>query len=224
MPVYINNRSILAEIATSKKSYTSLADDSAWLYDAIVDDLKTVDGVEGMVVRLMTDAHVPMLLRRDSRGVTQRRHWLNFPAFSHVRFEGGQWVEVARSHWEGPITTGRFNIHHGKITDALVRIWMTMVQKIAQKGNWRGYSFRDEMEARALMDLSQNGLKFNEARGVNAFAYSSQLIGNSFITTLIREKRHISLRNDLLAATQGFKATHSVMAQADIERYRARKD
>lgn len=219
MAPYLTNRQLLAAISASKKSYCWLRSDADWLYDEIGLDLAAIAPAEGKVARVMRADHVPMLLKLDARGLSQKRHKTPFPPFSHYRFEDGAWIEVCRSHWEGSLHNGRFNIHLGAPTREMARMWMLLAAKIAAKSNWRGYSFVEDFQGRALCDLSQHGLKFDESRGQNPFAYYSQLVGNSFITTLAKEKKQAAIRAEMLAQAPGFQPTHAVMAAAEIERY-----
>ena len=54
------------------------------------------------------------------------------------------------------------------------------------------------MRGQALMQLSQVGLQFNEARSDNPFAYYTQTITNSFTRILNLEKRNQTIRDDIL--------------------------
>ena len=67
-----------------------------------------------------------------------------------------------------------------------------LVERYAMRGNWRGYTYNDEMQSTALLQLSEVGLKFNEARSQNPFAYYTATITNSFTRVLNLEKRNVS--------------------------------
>jgi hypothetical protein len=54
------------------------------------------------------------------------------------------------------------------------------------------------MQSAALLQLSEVGLKFNEARSQNPFAYYTATITNSFTRVLNLEKRNQSIRDDIL--------------------------
>jgi len=61
-----------------------------------------------------------------------------------------------------------------------------------------GNTYNDEMQSAALLQLSEVGLKFNEARSSNPFAYYTATITNSFTRVLNLEKRNQHIRDDIL--------------------------
>lgn len=61
-----------------------------------------------------------------------------------------------------------------------------------------GNTYNDEMQSAALLQLSEVGLKFNEARSANPFAYYTQVLQNSFTRVLNLEKRNQNIRDDVL--------------------------
>jgi len=87
---------------------------------------------------------------------------------------------------------------HGKITNKLAMMYMKLCQRYGSRGNWRGYTYNDEMQSQALLQLSQIGLQFDESKSANPFAYYTAAITNSFTRILNVEKKHQSLRDDLL--------------------------
>jgi len=77
-------------------------------------------------------------------------------------------------------------------------MYMKLCQRYGSRGNWRGYTYNDEMQSQALLQLSQIGLQFDESKSENPFAYYTAAITNSFTRILNVEKKHQSLRDDLL--------------------------
>jgi len=75
---------------------------------------------------------------------------------------------------------------------------MKLVERYSQRGNWRGYTYVDEMRSQALLQLSSVGLQFNEARSDNPFAYYTVTVSNAFTRVLNLEKRNQNIRDDLL--------------------------
>jgi hypothetical protein len=75
---------------------------------------------------------------------------------------------------------------------------MKLVERYSQRGNWRGYTYVDEMRGQALVQLAQIGLQFNEAKSDNPFAYYTATVNNSFTRVLNLEKRNQSIRDDIL--------------------------
>ena len=124
---------------------------------------------------------------------------VNFPPFQHFKLdETNTWRCVGKSHWEGGIENGHFNKDHGNITNKLARMYMMLCEKYAMKFNWRGYTYNDEMKASAILQLTYVGLRFNEAKSANPFAYYTAAITNSFCRVLNTEKRNQNIRDDIL--------------------------
>lgn len=158
--------------------------------------------VEDLVFRVMTYEHIPAAAPEDLpkkiKTEADNHVKINFPAFKHYILEEGELREVGRSHWEGGIGNGWFSQDHGRITNKMGRMWMKLVERYGSKGNWRGYSYNDEMQAQALMSLTRFGLQFNEAKSSNPFAYYTVIAQNAFTGVLNKEKRSQGIRDDLL--------------------------
>jgi hypothetical protein len=124
---------------------------------------------------------------------------VNFPPFQHYKVdETNTFYCVGKSHWEGDLDTGTFNKDHGQITNKLARMYIMMCEKYAMKYNWRGYTYNDEMRNSAILQLTYVGLRFNEAKSANPFAYYTAAITNSFCRVLNSEKRNQNIRDDIL--------------------------
>jgi len=124
---------------------------------------------------------------------------VNFPPFQHFKLdETNTFRCVGKSHWVGGIENGYFSKDHGQITNKLARMYMMLCEKYAMKFNWRGYTYNDEMKASAILQLTYVGLRFNEAKSANPFAYYTAAITNSFCRVLNTEKRNQNIRDDIL--------------------------
>jgi hypothetical protein len=126
---------------------------------------------------------------------------LNFPPFLHYRLNKvNKPVLVGKSHWVGDFKKGHFSKTHGQLTDELCMMMMKLCDRYGSKGNWRYYTYNDEMRGSALVQLIQVGLQFDESKGNNPFAYFSQIINNSFCRILNIEKKNQDIRDDILEA------------------------
>ncbi len=124
---------------------------------------------------------------------------VNFPPFQHYKIDNtGSMRCVGKSHWEGGMENGSFNKDHGQITNKLARMYIMLCEKYAMKFNWRGYTYNDEMRNSAILQLTYVGLRFNEAKSANPFAYYTAAITNSFCRVLNTEKRNQNIRDDIL--------------------------
>ena len=77
-------------------------------------------------------------------------------------------------------------------------MFLKLVERYSHRANWRGYTYVDEMRGQALVQLSQIGLQFNEAKSDNPFAYYTAAVNNSFTRILNLEKRNQMIRDDIL--------------------------
>jgi len=124
---------------------------------------------------------------------------VNFPPFQHYRLDDTNTFRcIGKSHWLGDIDTGEFNKDQGNITNKLARMYIMLCEKYAMKFNWRGYTYNDEMRNSAILQLTYVGLRFNEAKSANPFAYYTAAITNSFYRVLNTEKRNQNIRDDIL--------------------------
>lgn len=124
---------------------------------------------------------------------------LNFPPFFHYRVdEQNQPYLVGKSHWRGDLDTGEFSRDHGNLTRKLATMYLKLCERYATRSNWRGYTYVEEMKGSALLQLSQIGLKFDESKSQNPFAYYTAAITNSFTRVLNEEKKNQNIRDDIL--------------------------
>lgn len=151
---------------------------------------------DDLVYRVLTFEHIPLApgRKKNPKSVADNYIKLNFFPFKHYIIEAGVAKEVGRSHYK----KGKFSLEHGSITPKLARMFILMVNKYAQRGNWRGYTYLDEMKGQALLQLAQMGLQFDEYKSDNPFSYYTASVSNSFTRVLNLEKKNQDLRDDLL--------------------------
>lgn len=217
---YITNKELLVEIHKSKLSYCFFEKEIYGKFHIIVTNLDNITEElktqvltkinakaevklteDDLVYRLMTDVHIPHdpdgKLRKKGEGTTPAIRTV-FPPFKHYIFRDGEYKEVGRSHWIGSISNGEFKGDHGKISRRLAMMFMLLVERYAKRGNWRNYTYNDEMRGNALLQLSQVCLQFDESKSDNPFAFYTQVIKNSFRRILNIEKKNQDIRDDLL--------------------------
>lgn len=71
--------------------------------------------------------------------------------------------------------------------------FMKIAEHYALKGNWRGYTYIDEMKAEARLNCIKYAHNYNPERG-DAFSYFTQYVHNSFLQVLASEKKQASLK------------------------------
>jgi hypothetical protein len=72
--------------------------------------------------------------------------------------------------------------------DFIAICFMKIIEHYALKGNWRNYSYIDEMKSEARLNCIKYAHNFDTERG-NAFAYFTQYVHNSFLQILAVEKK-----------------------------------
>lgn len=158
--------------------------------------------VESIVIRVMTFDHIPINEEKIDTAKTESEKHIrcNFPPFQHYIMKNNKLVCVLKSHWKDGLKNGHFSKDHGKMTNNLALMFMKLVDRYGHRGNWRSYTYLEEMKLQALLQLSQVGLQFDESRSEipNPFAYYTQTVTNSFMRILNIEKKNQNIRDDLL--------------------------
>ena len=176
---------------------------------------------ETIVVRLMTFDHIPINQDKIAKAKTEAERHIkcNFPPFQHYIFRAGEFVCVGKSHWRGGLENGEFCNTHGKMSNRLALMFMKLVERYSHRGNWRGYTYNDEMRSQALLQLSQMGLQFDESKSEqpNPFAYFTAAVNNSFTRILNLEKRSQNIRDDLLIMN-GAMPSYTRQTENDMKR------
>jgi hypothetical protein len=154
-----------------------------------------------VVFRIMTFDHIPLApgRKKTTKTTADAHDKVNFPPFQHWKYnDADELVCVGKSHWKGPLDTGHFSKDHGRITENLGKMYIKLSERYAQRSNWRGYTYIDEMKGQAILQLSQIGLQFDESKSENPFAYYTAAVTNSFTRILNVEKKNQNIRDDLL--------------------------
>lgn len=165
-----------------------------------IPDYKTIAKTD-IVIRIMTFDHIPSAPGRKKtvKSTADAHDKVNFPPFQHWKFDDAdELVCVGKSHWKGGIETGHFSKEHGRITENLGKMFIKLSERYAQRSNWRGYTYVDEMKGQAILQLSHIGLQFDESKSENPFAYYTAAVTNSFTRVLNIEKKSQNIRDDLL--------------------------
>lgn len=166
----------------------------------ITPDYKTVQKTD-LVFRIMTFEHIPLSpgRKKTAKTTADNHDKVNFPPFQHWKFnENDELVCVGKSHWKGSLDKGHFSKDHGRITEDLGRMFIKLSERYAQRSNWRGYTYNEEMRGQAILQLSQIGLQFDESKSENPFAYYTAAVTNSFTRVLNIEKKMQNIRDDML--------------------------
>lgn len=168
-------------------SWTHIPENQDWIDQQAELEELDVDETDEEIV----DPKVAKLSRRHVR--------VNFPPFQHYRLDQDlNIICVGRSHWRGDLDSGKFSRDHGSMTRELATMFMKLCDRYSSRGNWRGYTYNEEMKGQALLHLVHIGLQFDESKSSNPFSYYTQSLTNSFTRVLNIEKRHQNIRDDIL--------------------------
>ncbi len=165
-------------------------------------DYKTIQKGD-LVFRIMTFEHIPTAPGRKKtvKSTADAHDKINFPPFQHWKYNDENLDElicVGKSHWKGGVEKGYFSKDHGRITEDLGKMFIKLSERYAQRSNWRGYTYNEEMRGQAILQLSQIGLQFDESKSENPFAYYTAAVTNSFTRVLNIEKKMQNIRDDML--------------------------
>jgi hypothetical protein len=163
-------------------------------------DYRSIDK-DDVVFRVMTFEHIPDEpgRKKNPKTVADGKVKVNFPPFQHWKYDKkGNLVCVGKSHWDGGMENGKFNKDAGRATNELARMWMKLCERYGTRGNVRGYTYNDEMQGQAILQLAQIGLQFDESKSNNPFAYYTAAVTNSFVRIINIEKRNQNIRDDIL--------------------------
>jgi hypothetical protein len=163
-------------------------------------DYKTIAKTD-LVIRIMTFDHIPLApgRKKTTKTTADSHDKVNFPPYQHWKYDDqDELVCVGKSHWKGTLDKGHFSKDHGRITENLGKMYIKLSERYAQRSNWRGYTYVDEMKGQAILQLSQIGLQFDESKSDNPFAYYTAAVTNSFTRILNIEKKSQNIRDDLL--------------------------
>lgn len=135
----------------------------------------------------------------DEPALSKKHVRINFPPFFHYRLdEYDSPYIVGKSHWQGDLESGEFCCTHGKVSDRLARMFLVLSERYATKGNWRNYSYVDEMRGAAIIALVNGALKFDESKGSNPFSFYTTCLKNAFTGILLYERNTQNIRDDIL--------------------------
>ncbi len=190
----------------------------------VTPDYKTISKLD-IVIRIMTFDHIPLApgRKKTTKTTADSHEKVNFPPYQHWKFDNqDELVCVGKSHWKGTVDKGHFSKDHGRITENLGKMFIKLSERYAQRSNWRGYTYIEEMRGQAILQLSQIGLQFDESKSENPFAYYTAAVTNSFTRVLNLEKKNQNIRDDLLEIA-GLTPSLTRQTQAEFAEETARQ-
>lgn len=84
------------------------------------------------------------------------------------------------------------------IPDYVAESFYKIVNGMATKRNFSGYTFIEDMKSEALEHCVKYANRFNIEKSQNAFAYFSQIAYNAFLQLINKEKKHATFKFNLI--------------------------
>jgi hypothetical protein len=78
---------------------------------------------------------------------------------------------------------------------------MLIADRLARKGNFSGYSFRDDMIGDGIENCIMYLHNFNPAKSNNPFAYITLIIWRAYVRRIEKEQKHSYIRHKLAASS-----------------------
>jgi len=116
---------------------------------------------------------------------------------SCVNFHGGKQNGTTKGKGKSTHPNGPTTYYNGTVWCPETEYGSFMARR-GGKVYLTGNTYNEEMRGQALLQLSQIGLQFDEAKSQNPFAYYTAAITNSFTRILNLEKKNQNIRDDIL--------------------------
>jgi len=82
-----------------------------------------------------------------------------------------------------------------RLSDYVGQCIMLIAKRLANRPNFSGYSFREEMESDAIENCVMAAKNFDPTRSSSPFAYFTQVAWNAFIRRIAKEKRQSYIKH-----------------------------
>lgn len=150
-----------------------------------------IDGYD-VVIRVYSEDHIDEAYQKGN--AYRRKNPLPYPPFIHVRLAHDGWKIVLKSHH----IDGKFNPKSPEFSADLTDKLVLLVNRLGTRGNWKNYSYLDDMKSEALIALLTGTFKFDEGRFHKPFTYLTKIAENAFKRYVDDDKvRHRQLKNEL---------------------------
>jgi DNA-directed RNA polymerase specialized sigma24 family protein len=84
---------------------------------------------------------------------------------------------------------------------------MLIANRLARKGNFSGYSFREEMVSDGIENCIMYLHNFNPAKSKNPFGYISLILHNAYIRRIEKESKHSYIKHKLMFNNSMYNGT-----------------
>lgn len=85
----------------------------------------------------------------------------------------------------------------GQVSEKLGQMVKTISEGLATKGNWRGYTWKEDMISFAILITLKYFHNFNHIENNNAHGYINRICSNAFLQYVQKEKSHSNIKKEL---------------------------
>lgn len=83
----------------------------------------------------------------------------------------------------------------GKVTEELGSMFYLIAKNLSSKGNWSGYTYKDDMIQEAVFTCVKYIKNFDINKSNNPFAYITQICSNAFKAYVKKQKKHSDIKD-----------------------------
>ena len=83
------------------------------------------------------------------------------------------------------------------MSERLGEILLNIAEQYSSKGNFSGYTWRDDMVGEAVLTCVKYLKNFNREKSNNPFSYITQICYNSFVNYIKIQKKHSTIKDSL---------------------------
>jgi len=93
------------------------------------------------------------------------------------------------------------HVETGVVSDELANMFQLLAKNLLRKGNFSGYTFKDDLYSDAIYDLLKYSHNYNPEKGVSAFGYITTIAYQSMVRRIVKEKKYHERKIRLLQNT-----------------------
>lgn len=92
---------------------------------------------------------------------------------------------------------GKYIMGSGVCSNTLGEMILLIANGMSNKGNFRGYTYKEDMVGDGVITVLKYLKNFNPEKSNNPFAYISQIVYNSFVAHITKQKKHSMIKQEL---------------------------
>jgi len=101
------------------------------------------------------------------------------------------------------------------ISDKLAIMIMKIAKNLAKKGQFNGYTYKDDMISEAILTNIKYLQNFNSDKSKNPFAYITQICYNAFVQYINKEKKQAFIKETCYDRQDTIKSASSALTGID---------